>query len=289
MERCLLKEAKVNRTFWPEIIKAAAYLKNRTLAKTIERKSPYEIFFETKPSVKYLKLYGSSVIVRLPEQLRRSKWDDKARLGILLGYTDTGHRVLINNRIINARHVDVLEEGVRYVGLAEDNNDIHDDDENELSQNENESENYQSLESEEVEYRDKQNKRGPILDGNKVTTESKGNHSELRHSSRSHVPNKRFFNDEYATNFIYVNYCDANVPNTFEEAIESQESQEWKKAMKSEMDSLARNETWKLVNRPKHRQVIDVKWIYKKEDENIYKARLVARGFQQRNQMENVY
>ncbi|KOC60753.1 Copia protein, partial [Habropoda laboriosa] len=52
MARCLLSEAKVNRRFWPECIKAAAYIKNRTLANTVIRKTPYEIFFNERPSVK---------------------------------------------------------------------------------------------------------------------------------------------------------------------------------------------------------------------------------------------
>lgn len=107
MARCLLDEAKVHRSFWPEVICAAAYLKNRILANTVEKLTPYEIFFEKKPSVKHLRLYGSRVFVRVPEQKRDSKWDKKARLGILLGYTEVGYRVLLDNRMIVARHVEI--------------------------------------------------------------------------------------------------------------------------------------------------------------------------------------
>ncbi|CAK1602879.1 unnamed protein product [Parnassius mnemosyne] len=89
MGRCFLSEAKVERKYWAEVIKTAAYLKNRTLTNTIERKTPYEIFFKRKPSVQNLKLYGSRVFVRILEEQRRSKWDKKAEVGILLGYTDT--------------------------------------------------------------------------------------------------------------------------------------------------------------------------------------------------------
>uniref|UniRef100_A0A2A4K3T3 Endonuclease n=1 Tax=Heliothis virescens TaxID=7102 RepID=A0A2A4K3T3_HELVI len=52
MARCLLAEARVNRCYWPEVIKTAAYLKNRSLANTIVKKTPYEIFFNKKPSIK---------------------------------------------------------------------------------------------------------------------------------------------------------------------------------------------------------------------------------------------
>ena len=97
--RCLLKKANVNRTYWPEIVKAAAYIKNRTLANTIIEKTPFEIFFKIKPDIKYLKIYGSKVYVRVPEQLRKSKWDDKAKLRTLLRYTETGYKVLIDCKV----------------------------------------------------------------------------------------------------------------------------------------------------------------------------------------------
>lgn len=75
------------------------------MANTILRKTPYEIFFNKKPSLNKLKLYGSRVYVRIPEEKRRSKWDKKAELGILLGYVEVGYKVLLNNRIIVASHV----------------------------------------------------------------------------------------------------------------------------------------------------------------------------------------
>ena len=116
--RCLLAESKVEKRYWPEVVSAAAYLKNRTIANTLVRnKSPYEIFFNEKPDTKYLRLYGSKVFVRVPENKRNSKWGRKADLGILIGYDVTGYRVLIGNRVIVARHVDVIEEDVECIGL----------------------------------------------------------------------------------------------------------------------------------------------------------------------------
>lgn len=49
--RCLLTEANVSRIYWPEIIKASAYLKNRSLTNTLQQKTPYEIFFGERPEV----------------------------------------------------------------------------------------------------------------------------------------------------------------------------------------------------------------------------------------------
>ena len=73
MSRCLLDETKVHKYYWPKIVCAAAYFKNRTFANTIEKKTPYEIFFKKKPNVENLCLYGSKVFLKIPEQKRLSK------------------------------------------------------------------------------------------------------------------------------------------------------------------------------------------------------------------------
>ena len=76
--RCLLAEYKLEKRYWPEVVRAAAYLKNRTIANTlVKNKSRYEIFFNEKPDLKCLKLYGSKVFVRVAESKRNSKWNTK--------------------------------------------------------------------------------------------------------------------------------------------------------------------------------------------------------------------
>jgi hypothetical protein len=57
--------------------------------------------------------------------------------------------------------------------------------------------------------------------------------------------------------------------------------------MNEEFKSLQQNEVWELTELPKDQTIIDCKWTYKlKRDVNgnvrRYKARLVARGFRQR-------
>jgi hypothetical protein len=68
---------------------AAVYLKNRTLTNTIEKKTLYEIFFKRKPNVTNLRLHGSKIFVRRPEQKQICKFEKKVDTGILLGYNKT--------------------------------------------------------------------------------------------------------------------------------------------------------------------------------------------------------
>ncbi|GJR14404.1 ribonuclease H-like domain, reverse transcriptase, RNA-dependent DNA polymerase [Tanacetum coccineum] len=60
--------------------------------------------------------------------------------------------------------------------------------------------------------------------------------------------------------------------------------QKWIEAMKVELDSINRNNTWKLTTLPKGHKAIGLKWVFKtKRDANgniiKHKARLVAKGY----------
>ena len=68
-------------------------------------------------------------------------------------------------------------------------------------------------------------------------------------------------------------------PTTYEESLNSSESDQWLKAMKSKMDSMYINQVWTLVDPPE-----GWKWIFKKKTDmegNVitYKARLMAKGY----------
>jgi hypothetical protein len=73
-------------------------------------------------------------------------------------------------------------------------------------------------------------------------------------------------------------------PVNFEEAVKNSK---WLGAMKEEIRSIEKNNTWELCILPKGKKSIGVKWVYKvkvnpKGEVVKYKARLVVRGFLQR-------
>ena len=75
----------------------------------------------------------------------------------------------------------------------------------------------------------------------------------------------------------------AEDPVTVEEAMESEE---WRNAMKEELSAIQKNQTWELVDLPKGKNVISLKWIFKTKylaDGSAlkHKARLMVRGFTQ--------
>ena len=75
-------------------------------------------------------------------------------------------------------------------------------------------------------------------------------------------------------------------PKTVHEALNGEQSIQWKEAMESEYSSLLKNDTWDLVPPPEGKNVVGSRWLLKvKRDENgsvdRFKARLVAQGYSQ--------
>jgi len=90
------------------------------------------------------------------------------------------------------------------------------------------------------------------------------------------------FGDDFYT------YLVENDPISFLEATCAPNAKHWDKAIKTELDSIKKNNTWTLVDLPKGAKPIACKWIFKKKyhpDGSIekYKARLVAKGFLLKN------
>ena len=82
----------------------------------------------------------------------------------------------------------------------------------------------------------------------------------------------------------YIVYLVDDTSTTIEDAYSSPDADLWKEAVRSEMDSIMSNGTWKIVDRPYGCKPIGCKWVFKKKlrpDGTIerYKARLVAKGY----------
>ena len=72
-------------------------------------------------------------------------------------------------------------------------------------------------------------------------------------------------------------------PSSFEEAIRDEN---WVQAMDEEIEAIEKNDTWDLIDLPKEKNLIIVKWVYKtklneKGEIDRFKARIVAKGFSQ--------
>ena len=86
--------------------------------------------------------------------------------------------------------------------------------------------------------------------------------------------------------FIMTALCEVCEPESYEDAVHSENKDDWLEAMNSEMQSLKENQTWDLEYPPKCRKTIPFKWVYKiknNPDGSVerFKARLVIKGISQ--------
>ena len=89
-------------------------------------------------------------------------------------------------------------------------------------------------------------------------------------------------------NDIIIASIFCRIPNTYEEAINSEDKNNWIEAINDELNSLYSNNIMTFVkNVPKNKNIISTKWVFNtKRDSNNniykYKALLVVREFKQK-------
>ncbi|GAA0161586.1 hypothetical protein LIER_17866 [Lithospermum erythrorhizon] len=100
-------------------------------------------------------------------------------------------------------------------------------------------------------------------------------------SSRIRIPFTRYSETEYTP------HSDRRESLFYHEAMESDDKLEWLQAMKEEMSSLYKNNTYILVKRIPRKKLLKIKWIYKLKfeegkEKRRYKVRLVVKCFEQK-------
>lgn len=216
----------------------SVYLLNRLPTKALEDKTPYEGWNGVKPAVDHLRIFGSICYYHIAEP-KRSKLDNKAQKGVLVGYgiTTKGYRILClqTEKVILSRDVKV-DEAITW-----------------------------DWEHQKNMISDQPSTIQPQL----VADESVDDFP---------VRGTRSLED------IHLR-CNMAIlePTSYTEA---QEFPAWRRAMEAEMEMINKNATWQLIERPKHRKVIGVRWVFKTKlnpDGSIckYKARLVVKGYAQ--------
>uniref|UniRef100_A0AAV1THL4 Integrase catalytic domain-containing protein n=1 Tax=Peronospora matthiolae TaxID=2874970 RepID=A0AAV1THL4_9STRA len=81
--RSMLHHAKLDKCFWAEAAMTAIYVKNRLPSPKVVHKTPFEIVYNLKPSVKHMRTFGCQTYILTPKE-NRLKWDPKARAGIFV-------------------------------------------------------------------------------------------------------------------------------------------------------------------------------------------------------------
>ncbi|VEN40759.1 unnamed protein product [Callosobruchus maculatus] len=257
----------LGKEFWGEAVLTAVHLINRSPTSCLSV-TPYEMWHGKRPNVSYFRVFGAVAYAHVPQQIRK-KLDAKGRKLIMVGYSPSGYRLWDeeNNRVVEGRNV-VFDEAFNNSNECENQNL---DTEVELE--------IQGQPQEEIEHTE--------------ITEQRGSNDEGGHRTRTRQIKKPQRLNDYVTDFEEEEddalfalqiQSEEDVPTNFEELETRNDRTLWEQAVHEELKSLEENQTWEIVDKPKEGKLIDTKWVFTKKNINgaeIYKARLVARGFLQ--------
>ena len=111
---------------------------------------------------------------------------------------------------------------------------------------------------------------------------------EIEPEGKLNPPEKYDYVDLMAFSLVAASEVMNDEPNCYKVVVDCKEKDKWLMVMDEEMKSLHDNHTWDLVKRPAGSKLVNCKWIFKRKqcilgvEQGRFKARLVARGFTQR-------
>lgn len=84
--KCLIFDAKIDKSYWAEAVNMAAYITNRSINSTLKTLTPEEVWTKKRVNIEDLKLFGSEIMVHIPKE-KRLKWDRKSVKILFVGYS----------------------------------------------------------------------------------------------------------------------------------------------------------------------------------------------------------
>lgn len=279
--RTIIHESNIPYILWGEALYVSTYVTNRSpTSALLNTKTPYEMWFNSKPDVSKLKVFGCLAYSHI-NKVHRRKLDKKSELLAMVGYAPNGFRLWNDHskEIIISRDV-VFDEAKFYfrdTNRETESKQLPDEVVVDLpNQHYTEFVPVATNESDEEEFHE-------------VAEDLLEDESEISHRRTERIRKQPGWMSEYETSFLTL-VSSEEVPQTIHELSKRDDWVNWKKAIEEELKSLVDNNTWTIVDKvPCNRKAINSMWIFTVKD-NVnsprYKARLVAKGCSQRPGMD---
>ena len=299
--RPMLFDAKLEDFNWVQAALTATYIKNRSPSSHRPTQTPWELFYDSKPDVSGMRVFGAKAYVHVPKQLRQ-KLDAVSKEGIFIGYEpySKAYRILLDTGKISISRDVTFDESPQAASTPVRSK--HEEEEEhtiptantEVIQADTEGIDYgptYSTDSHDEEEAPQETQPAASVSITAASSQEPAAAVSITEVSSQEPEQSRYpSRQRRAPTQIYKAHAakatQLEEPQTFAEAMNAPDSAQWKLAMDEEMVSLHENSTWSLEQKPLGVKPIPVKWVFKiKRDAsgNIerYKARLVAKGFMQ--------
>ena len=271
---CLLLEANLPKTLWTYAVIASAYIRNRCFNSRLG-KTPFEALTGKRPNLGNMHVFGSTCFAYVQNA---KKLDARSKRGIFVGYDRESPAYLIYypdvNKVERVRCVKFQGQNFSQTGIEVGGEYL--------------STLVQRVETEPcIEQTDQANEDENITENNDNVPEGNTRYPTRIRNKPKHLEGYVLDDgEEYNINYT-VDYCYrvANIPTTYDEAVNSLEASKWRKAMEDEMTALNDNDKYDLVTPPENRQIVGGKWVHAVKNgpngEETHKVCYVAKGCSQ--------
>jgi transposase InsO family protein len=244
MVRCMIAGRNVPKEFWPEAVKWANYVVNRSPTLSVKDITPEEAWSGVKPSVNHFRVFGCLAYIHVPDN-QRKKLDDRSVRCMLLGISEESKAYKLydpdKKKIIVSRDV-VFDEDKSWNWSKSDQeqlNDVPHIDVDEVSEME-----FPQPPTEDAHVNSEADNSSEG-DEQENTTNEEDQSANLPPRNRR-IPNHLndfVLGDETEAqdemhNLAVYNSCED--PSTYDEAVKSEV---WREAMDSEIESIEKNNT----------------------------------------------
>ncbi|GJT98308.1 ribonuclease H-like domain, reverse transcriptase, RNA-dependent DNA polymerase [Tanacetum coccineum] len=288
--RCMMKATNMPQNFWAESVRHAIYTLNSVPTKALEDITPYEAIKRRNLNLEKLIVFGCIAYAKVPSQ-RLTKLDDRSSMMFKENETWDWKEYMSEHINDKPEWTDFKIENIEVTSEHHDQGTQPSKEDNEFPNNDDDG--YASPITSSPSR--SQTPHTPSTSSSQVNlqftpnastqsiyqSDSGSNSTTNSHSHFDHTPLRGFrtLNDLYENTEELLLAEDE--PKNYKEA---SSDQKWIEAMRVELDSINRNNTWELTNLPKGHKAIGLKWVFKtKRDANgniiKHKARLVAKGY----------
>jgi len=317
--RSMLIEACLPESFWAEAVSTAVYLHNRSPTRSLEGITPYEAWNGVKPDLSHLRVFGCDAYLHVPDQAR-TKLEPKSKRCIHLGYAEGTTKLwrlwdIAGQRVVRGANVRFNENswgGRKMVDPPGEKPAPEIIDPFQMSPNFEGSEPMVTEDEPEGRFAtgtpmglvkivnarldpglgasENEDSVGDTGEGHnpRVSEASEESEDEVqspglgpRRSTRLRTETKRF----PGMRAFAARIGKDGEPVTYREAL-AEHPTRWQKAIADEYLSHKENGTWTPADLPPGKKALSSKWVFKNKtnaDGTIrHKARLVVRGFEQR-------
>lgn len=247
-------------------------MRNRlyTTASNEQGKTPFDILVKKKPILSHIRTFGAKALVHIPKEKGRSKFDKRAKVGYLVGFTrGNSYRVYLpeESKVVVSRDV-TFDESLLSKGEHRSTDDytkvieiLEDDDDawftaDDMNDGNNRMPAEDSTDNQEV---NEENTGEPNNEG--VNIEDLTYNPNLRRSTRESIPPTQLgFDTAMLIMQTNLGNQDSTVPNTYTDAMSVPDQSDWKQDMDEEFLQINRRHTWKLVELPKGARVVKNRW-----------------------------